>query len=198
MDADADSERLIDVCLDVCARQGYDKITLADIATTAGVSEEALARQFATKESIVMSPVDAMLDAVVVALADIDAEVDSVDALQAAHAKVLNDIIEGVGPISRERMQAMGTAVMYSDELQERTYEHRAEILGDVLAERLKVDKHHPRVKRAITMWSAVVAATYVAAPDRHGRFDPDEDARRPHRMRERLAHVFTVITGRL
>jgi hypothetical protein len=130
-------------------------------------------------------------------LAEIDAEVDSVDALQAAHAKVLYDIIDGHGPISQERMQAMGTVVMYSDELQERTYEHRTEILSDVLAQRLTVDRRHPHVARAITMWSAVVAATYVAAPDRHGRFDPGDDVRRPHRMRERLAHVFTVITGR-
>jgi AcrR family transcriptional regulator len=197
VDTNADRERLIDVGLDVCARQGYDMTGLAEIAAAAGVSEAALAHQFATKESIVMAPVDAMLKAVVVALADIDAEVDSVDALQAAHTKVLSDIIDGAGPISRERMQAMGTVVMYSNELQERTYEHRTGILGDVLAKRLKVDRNHPSVARAITMWSAVVAATYVAAPDRNGRFDPRDDARRPHRMRERLAHVFTVITGR-
>ena len=94
-------------------------------------------------------------------------------------------------------MQAMGAVVMYSGDLQQRIADHRKDVTGGALAERLKVDRDHPMVVRAITVWSAVLAGIYVAAPDVHGRFDPDEDARRPHRMRDRLARVFGIITGR-
>ena len=144
-----------------------------------------------------MAPVDAMLAAVAVAVADIDAQVQPVDALQAAHARVLHDIIEGAGPISRERMQAMGNVIMKSPQLQQRTSAHRKRVLSELLAARLDVEPRHPSITTAVATWSAVVAATYVAAPDRHGRFDPDDDARRPDRMRERLTRAFRHITGR-
>jgi hypothetical protein len=135
--------------------------------------------------------------AVAVALADIDPQVQPVDALQAAHATVLHDIIEGVGPISRDRMQAMGSVIMKSPELQQRASAHRKEVLSELLAVRLDVERHHPSITRAVATWSAVVAATYVAAPDNHGKFDPRDDARRPDRMRNRLTRVFGIITGR-
>ena len=197
MDTREDRERLVDVGLEVCARHGYEKTTLADIAAAAGVLQNVLAAEFATTEAIVMATVDDMLRAVRIALADIGPEVGSIDALKAAHAKVLSDISDGVGPTSRKRMQAMGTVVMNSPDLQQRTSAHRREVLGAVLAERLGVGRDDPTVASAVTTWSAVVAATYVAAPDKRGRFDPLDDARRPDRMRDRLTRAFRVITGR-
>jgi AcrR family transcriptional regulator len=195
--ASDDRERLIEIGLDVCLSRGFEKTTLGHIAAAAGVSENALTEDFATTEAIVMVPVDAMLAAVAVALADLDPDLQPVDALQAAHAGVLHDIIEGVGPISRDRMQAMGNVIMNSPQLQQRTSAHRREVLSELLAVRLDVEPRHPRITTAVATWSAVVAATYVAAPDRHGRFDPHDDARRPDRMRDRLTRAFRHITGR-
>jgi AcrR family transcriptional regulator len=195
--ASEDRERLIEIGLDVCLRRGYEKTTLGDVAAVAGVSEKALAAEFASTEAIVMAPVDAMLAAVAVAVADIDPQVQPVDALQAAPATVLHDIIEGVGPISRDRMQAMGNVIMKSPQLQEHTSAHRKEVLSELLAERLDVEPRDPSITRAVATWSAVVAATYVAAPDKHGKFEPRDDAQRPDRMRDRLKRAFGIITGR-
>jgi AcrR family transcriptional regulator len=36
-----------------------------------------------------------------------------------------------------------------------------------------------------------------LAAPDKHGRFDPRDDARNPDRMRDRFQRAFRHITGR-
>jgi AcrR family transcriptional regulator len=192
-----DPDRLIEVGLDVCACQGYATTTLAEIAAAAGVSEAELIRAFPTTEAIVMVPVDAMLDAVAAAVADVDPETAPVEALKAAHAKVLKDIIDGAGPITRERMQAMGTVVLNSPELQQVMSAHRKAKLGPVLAERLGVHLTDPSVGLAVTTWSAVVAATYSAAPDKLGNFDPRDDAQRPHRMQDRLDRAFRHITGR-
>jgi AcrR family transcriptional regulator len=192
-----DRERLTEVGLEVCLRQGYDKTVLADVAAAADISEAALTEEFPTTEAIVMAPVDAMLAAVEVALAGIGQEVQPVDALQAAHAKVLHDIIEGVGPISRDRMQAMGNVVMNSPGLQQQMSAYRREVLNGMLATRLTVEPDNPIITTAVATWSAVVAATYVAAPDRHGNFDPRDDAQRPDRLRDRLTRAFRHITGR-
>jgi hypothetical protein len=175
--ASPDRERLIEIGLDVCVLRGYEKTTLADIAVAAGVSEDA-------PRSRLLWPISTP-------------QVQPVDALQAAHATVLHDIIEGVGPISRDRTQAMGSVIMKSPELQQRASAHRKEVLSELLALRLDVERHHPSITRAVATWSAVVAATYVAAPDNHGKFDPRDDARRPDRMRNRLTRVFGIITGR-
>ena len=197
MSASDDRERLIEVGLDLCLLRGYEKTTLGDIAAAAGVSEDALTEEFATTEAIVMAPEDAMLAAVGVALADIDPHIPPVDTLQAAHASVVHDVIEGVGPISRDRMQTMGTVIMKSPQLQQRTSAHRKEVLSEFLAARLETEPRNPSITRAVATWSAVVAATYVAAPDKHGRFDPRDDARNPDRMRDRLQRAFRHITGR-
>jgi hypothetical protein len=70
-------------------------------------------------------------------------------------------------------------------------------VLSELLAARLDVEPRNPRITTAVATWSAVVAATYVTAPDKHGKFDPREDARRPDRMRDRLTRTFGIITGR-
>jgi hypothetical protein len=52
-------------------------------------------------------------------------------------------------------------------------------------------------VSKAVATWSAVGSATYAGVPDKHGRFDVEEDVRHPHRMCDRLALAFSTITGR-
>lgn len=196
-DAREDRDKLIEVGLAVGVRQGYETTTLADIAAAANIPEEALAAQFATPEDIVMAPVRAMLTGVAAALADIDADIPPIVALRSAHSRMLHDVIEGVGPVSFGRMQALGCVVMKSPHLQQRISAYRKEVLTAMLAEHLHVQLPNTVITSAVLTWSAVVSAAYAAAPDRWGKFDALDDREHPQRMQDRLDKAFSVITGR-
>ena len=53
-----DREKLIDVALDLCIRQGYEATTIDQIAAAVGVTSPAVGRYFATKDAIILSIVD--------------------------------------------------------------------------------------------------------------------------------------------
>ena len=153
--------------------------------------------QFETTDAIVVSVVNDMLAAVVDALSDIDPGRPAGDALYAAHAHMLENVVGGTGPITQERLQLMGAVVMASSDLQEKTSARRFEVLSGPLADYLGVRADDKQVRHELMLWSSVVAATYVAALDRRGRFDPDVDTRAPERMSQRLRRTFRVIMGR-
>ncbi|MFZ0835503.1 MAG: hypothetical protein WAM92_21010 [Mycobacterium sp.] len=109
---------------------------------------------------------------------------------------MLESIVGGAGPITRERLQLMGAVVMASPDLQTTVTELRLRVLSEALAEYLGVRPDDEQVGNELKLWSAVVAGTYVAALDRRGRFDPDIDTREPERMSQRLKRTFRIIMG--
>ena len=50
-----DREKLIDVALDLCIRQGHEATTIDQIAAAVGVTAHAVGRYFATKDAIILS-----------------------------------------------------------------------------------------------------------------------------------------------
>lgn len=142
-----------------------------------------------------MSVVDDMLAAVVDALSDIEPRRSANDALFAAHTHMLENIVGGAGPVTQGRLQLMGAVVMASP--QEKASARRFEVLSGPLADYLGVQADDKQVRHELMLWSSVVGATYVAALDRRGRFDPDVDTREPERMSQRLTRTFRVIMGR-
>jgi len=51
--------RLAEVAFDVFRREGFDRVTIADVAAAAGVSRSTFQRYFPTKEDAVLGPLDA-------------------------------------------------------------------------------------------------------------------------------------------
>ena len=92
-----DREKLIDVALDLCRRQGYEATTIDQIAA-GGVTSQVV-RYFASKDAIILSIVDDIVGAVATELAHIPPQTSRLQALLAANTAVISDIANGAGVI---------------------------------------------------------------------------------------------------
>src|SRR5580698_4188861 len=61
-------QRLSDVATEMFMAHGFDAVTIADIASEAGVSEKTVYNYFPTKESLVYDQADAQLERLVLAV----------------------------------------------------------------------------------------------------------------------------------
>ena len=187
----------IDVALTLLAEQGFDATSMAQIADATGIPPADVVATIGSKDAIVLDVARAMLVAVVEALADVDTQTPVVEALMAAHSRVVADILAGDGPVTPGRMRAMSKAITSSHDLQELVAAQRVGVLTDVLADRLGTSPTDNRVSHGLNLWSAVLAGTYMDVLDRFGRFDLDVDAEAPESMRDRLNRAYRIITGK-
>lgn len=192
-----DREKLIDVALDLCTRQGYEATTIDQIAAAGGVTSHAVARYFATKDAIVMSIVDEIAVASAAELGQIPSQICPLEALLAANTAVIADITNGAGVITRERLHALAHILTASPDVQKRASARCKQVLSVALAERMGVEPEDSRVRLAVTIRAAVIAAACNFDRGRRAAVDPRNDGRVPELMVERLNHVFTHITGR-
>jgi len=192
-----DREKLIDVALDLCIRQGYEATTIDQITAAVGVTSPAGGRDFATKDAIILSIVDDIVVAVATELAQIPPQTSPPEALLAANTAVISDIADGAGVITRERLQALAHILTASMDLRKTASALGKEVLSHALAERMGVGPEDPRVRQAVTIRSAVIAAAYNFDRGGRVRLDPRNDGRVPELMVKRLNDTFTHITGR-
>ena len=192
-----DREKMIDVALDLCVRQGYEATTIDQVAAAVGVTSHAVGRYFATKDAIVLSIVDDIVVAVATELAQIPPQTSPPEALLAANTAVISAIANGAGVITRERMQALAHILTASLNLREKASALGRQVLSVALAEHMGVGPEDSRVRLAVTIRSAVIAAAYNFDRGGRVRLDPRNDGRVPELMVKRLNDTFTHITGR-
>ena len=77
-------ERIVDVALDLFARQGFSRTTVDEIAAAAGVGRRTIFRYFPSKNDIVIADFDARLERLRLALAESDPELAPMEALRRA------------------------------------------------------------------------------------------------------------------
>jgi len=192
-----DRERLIDVALDLYIMQGYEATTIDQIGAAGGVTSHAVGHYFATKDAIILSIVDDIIVAVATELARIPAQTSPPEALLAANTAVISDIADGAGVITRERLQALAHILTASLDLRTKASALGKQVLSVALAVRMGVGPEDPRVRQAVTIRSAVIAAAYNFDRGGRVRLDPRNDGRVPELMVKRLNDTFTHITGR-
>ena len=192
-----DREELIVVALDLCMRQGYEATTIDQIAAAGGATSQAVGQYFATKDAIILSIVDDIVVAVATELARISPQTSPPDALLAANTAVIADIANGAGVITRERMQALAHILTASPDLRKKASALGKQVLSVAVAERMGVGPGDSRVRLAVTIRSAVIAAAYNFDRGGRVRLDPRNDGRVPELMVKRINDTFTHITGR-
>lgn len=74
--------RLAEVAVDVFRRDGFENVTIADVATAAGVSRSTFQRYFPTKEDVLLGPLEIGGDQLVAALRERPAAEDDWTALR--------------------------------------------------------------------------------------------------------------------
>ena len=130
-------------------------------------------------------------------LARIPPQTSPPDALLAANTAVISDIANGAGVITRERMQALAHILTASPDLRKKASALGKQVLSVALAERMGVGPADSRVRLAVTIRSAVIAAAYNFDRGGRVRLDPRNDGRVPELMVKRINDTFTHITGR-
>ncbi|WP_319432490.1 TetR/AcrR family transcriptional regulator [Mycobacterium sp. RTGN5] len=192
-----DRDAIVDTALDLFVSQGYGATTLADIASATGVELDALAAAFPNNESFVFAVVDDMLATVFDELGAAPRTGDLVQTLRCAHQTVLSRTIAGEGPVPLRRMKQMGIVAMKYSVVAQMISDRRKRMLRLTLAQQRGVGEDDPEVKKAVTVWSAVVAATYAAGIDADIGAAPQADLIRTDRMGGRLDRTFTQVTGK-
>jgi AcrR family transcriptional regulator len=187
----------VDSALGLFISQGYNSTTLADIASASGVEPDRLAEAFPNNESFVFAVVDDMLAAVFEELAQTAQSGDLVQALRNAHQTVLSRTVAGEGPVSLHRMQLMGMVAMNYPVVAQMISSRRKKMLTLTLARQRGVHEDDPGIKRAVTVWSAVVTATYAAGITDDVAETPEADMHETNRMSDRLDRTFTQVTGK-
>jgi AcrR family transcriptional regulator len=193
---DCREQQLIDAALSVCMRGGYETATIEQIAAAADVIPSDFARYFATKEAVIMSIVEDLLQATAAALRNVEACVTPEQALLDATTEVLTAIIDGRGVITRDRMLAMAQIVTADPNLRKQASLARKRVLTHALADRMGVSPGNGRARQAVTMWSAIAAGAYLGRRSMANHYDPRQDDQLIERMVAELAATFADVMG--
>ena len=197
-----DRATLTDIALDLFRWRGYDATTVDHIAATAGITPQDFGRYFATKDAVITSLIDEVLQAGVASLARVPPNTDPLDALLIVYTETLRGITNGVGVITRERLVPLAHILTAQPDLREQVRAVRRRVLMVPLAEHTGVAPDDRRMRHAFTMWAAIVTGSYNSFDRARVSFDragigPSGDGRVPEVMARRLNETFAQVTGR-
>lgn len=149
---------LIDAAVELCLRQGYDNTTVDQIAARADVSPRTFCRYFPSKEAVVMTLLDGLIDAVERELATLPPGVPVLRALKDAHINVLRRVPSGAVPaLSSDRIALMLQIINSTPALKAAAAAFPSTAALSVLADRMGVPADHPRVRLVSATWASVI-----------------------------------------
>lgn len=163
---------LIDAAVELCLRQGYEQTTVDQIAAAADVSPRTFSRYFATKDAVVMTLVDDLVEAVNIELLTIARDVPALEALRLAHVRVLMRAATGsVGRLNDERVVLMLRIINASPALKSAATDMQENSNPmSALADRMGVDFVDKQLTLVRAIWSAIiVTACGDLVDDSHG-----------------------------
>lgn len=192
-----DKDKLITAALDLCGRQGFHATTVAQIAAAAAIPPEQFTYHFPTTDAVILSLVADLMHGIVAALAHEKIDDDPTEALLNANTHTLTAILEGRGVITRDQLLAMSQIMAATPTLQQQASTIRKHILSHGLADLMQLDPQDRRIRRAVTMWSAIAVGLYTGCRLLPPNYDPHHDGSLSERMIDRLSQTFDEVMGR-
>jgi AcrR family transcriptional regulator len=152
---------LIDAALELCDRQGFDATTVEQIAAAVDISPRTFNRYFATKEDVVLGPIEDMVRSVVAALDEQPRTGNELEALCRAHIHVFEDAQsqEPPSPLFDEFM-VMNRIIAAAPSVRARSVEMGEWKLASMrakVAERMELPETDLRVRVVMSTWSALM-----------------------------------------
>lgn len=174
--------RLVEVALHLCDTQGFDATTVEQIADAADISPRTFNRYFATKEDVILAPIDDMVTAVAAAL---DAEPRTGNEFQAllnAHTAVMCGNCPAASNIDLDRFEVMNRIALSSSSVSGRgaeMSEAKFSRLAEKIAARTGADPEDLSVRVVVTVWMSLMhlAMDRLCGPDALQMGDADARA---------------------
>jgi AcrR family transcriptional regulator len=189
-------ERLIDATLSLCTRCGYEATSVDQIAAAADVTSDEFARYFTSKDAVLLSVVEDLLQASVDELGDVEPDTGLEHMLFLATIKVISRVMGDRGVITRDRMLAVSQVITAHSDLRQRVSLVRKRILTQALADWLGVAEDDRRVHQAVTRWSAIVAGMSMLGGSMADHYDPRRDDQLIERMIAEFSATFADVMG--
>jgi AcrR family transcriptional regulator len=184
---------LIDVAVDLCLRQGYDKTTVEQIAAAADVSPRTFSRYFPTKESVIAAAADEIDDIIAAALATQPRDITEYEALLRAHLDAFRPGPAGDSP-AFIRMAVMIQIVNASPTLNESAFAIKQDLDENsslrVIGQRLGLPPEDRAVRLLADTWTVLFATAF------RGMGTPGDDPVEADTLCARLSATFEVFTG--
>lgn len=130
-------DHITDVALELFATQGFDEVSVDDVAAAAGISRRTLFRYFSSKNAIPWADFDAHLDHLRDLLAEVPAD-STLDAALRSALLAFNSFDESETPRHRQRMRV----ILQTDALQAYSmtmYAGWRGVIAEYVADRLDV-----------------------------------------------------------
>ncbi|CAN5620133.1 TetR family transcriptional regulator [soil metagenome] len=155
---------LIDVAVELCLRQGYDKTTVEQIAAAADVSPRTFSRYFPTKDSVIAAAADEIDDIIAAALATQPRGITEYEALLRAHVQAFSPGPTGPSP-AFVRMAVMIQIVNASPTLNESAFAIKQDLDENsslrVIGQRMGLPPADPAVRLLADSWTVLFATAF-------------------------------------
>ncbi|GGF12374.1 TetR family transcriptional regulator [Williamsia phyllosphaerae] len=152
--------RLIDVALELCDSQGFDATTVEQISDAADISPRTFNRYFATKEDVILAPIDDMVAAVAAAMDAQPRTGNEFQALLDAHLSVMCGGCPEISSVDLDRFEVMNRIAQSSPSVSGRSAE-MGEIkfrrLSEKIAERTGASTDDTQVRVIATVWLSLM-----------------------------------------
>jgi len=104
--------------------------------------------------------------------------------------------VEGRGAVTLDQLLALARIVSATRNLHRTVAAARRRVLVQPLADWMRVDPANRRLQRALTMWAAVTASTYVSALNMPEGYRSQGDSQLRQRMIAYLSESFGDVMG--
>ena len=155
---------LIDVAVELCLSQGYDKTTVEQIAAAADVSPRTFSRYFPTKESVIAAAADEIDEIVAAAIVTQPRDITEYEALLRAHVQAFSPTPTGASP-AFTRMAVMIQIVNASPTLNESAFAIKQDLDENAtlraIGQRMGLAPDDPAVRLLADTWTVLFATAF-------------------------------------
>lgn len=152
-------DRLIAAALDLCDQQGFDATTVEQISDAADISPRTFNRYFATKEDVVLAPIEDMIVAMANSLEAQPRTDNQIEALVKAQVQILGGRCP-TGTVDLTRFETMNRIIQNAPSVNARSIElgdKKMRSITDLVAERMGKPADDPTVRVTVSVYMALM-----------------------------------------
>jgi AcrR family transcriptional regulator len=152
-------DRLITSALELCDQQGFEATTVDQISDAADISPRTFNRYFATKEDVVLAPIEDMISAMAAALDAQPRTGNEIEAMVNAQVEILGGRCP-VGILDLTRFETMNRIIQNAPSVNARSIELGDKKMRSItakVAERMEAAPDDPRVRVVVSVFMSLM-----------------------------------------